>query len=61
MRYLKVFLADERGAETVEWVMISAVLAAVIAAASWGLLKDAVDTSIIKVTNCMANATNGTC
>ena len=31
----KAFLADENGAETVEWVMIAAVLAAIIAAAFW--------------------------
>jgi Flp pilus assembly pilin Flp len=63
MRYFntKVFLADEQGAETVEWVMIAAVLAAIIAVAPWGILKEAVDASIIKITNCMANVTNGTC
>ena len=36
----KAFLADENGAETVEWVMIAAVLAAIILAAFWGQLTD---------------------
>ena len=30
---IKVFLADEQGAETVEWVMIAAVLAGIIVVA----------------------------
>ncbi|MFI3189644.1 hypothetical protein BCS42_05475 [Crenothrix sp. D3] len=63
MRYFnaRVFLADEQGAETVEWVMIAAVLAGIIAIASWDILKDAVNASIIKITGCIENVTNGTC
>jgi Flp pilus assembly pilin Flp len=51
----KAFLADENGAETVEWVMIAAVLAAIILAAFWGPLKTALDTSL---TNIGAKMTN---
>ena len=36
----KAFLADENGAETVEWVMIAAVLAAIILVVFWGNLQD---------------------
>jgi Flp pilus assembly pilin Flp len=57
----KTFLADEQGAETVEWVMIAAVLAGIITVASWVALNDAVDSSMTKVVNCIANVTKGTC
>ena len=36
---VKAFFADEKGAETVEWVMIAAVLAGIIVAAFWTTLK----------------------
>ena len=42
----KAFLADENGAETVEWVMIAAVLAGIISLVFWGNLKTALTTSI---------------
>lgn len=54
---IKAFLADEQGAETVEWVMIAAILAAIIATAFWTNLKVAVDGAITTITNCM----DGTC
>jgi Flp pilus assembly pilin Flp len=43
---VKAFFADEKGAETVEWVMIAAVLSAIIVAAIWGTLQGNVDTAI---------------
>ena len=36
----KAFLADENGAETVEWVMIAAVLAAIIVDCFLGYFKN---------------------
>jgi Flp pilus assembly pilin Flp len=57
---ISAFLADEQGAETVEWVMIAAVLAAIIATAFWTKLGGAVNNAITKISNCMA-ATNGAC
>jgi len=56
----KVFLADEQGAETVEWVMIAAVLAAIIGTVFWGTLKNALNDAIVKIGNCMSNATTCT-
>ncbi|MFA5034088.1 MAG: hypothetical protein WC614_13855 [bacterium] len=43
---LKAFFADEKGAETVEWVMIAAVLAGIIAIVFWQTLQTGLDTSI---------------
>jgi Flp pilus assembly pilin Flp len=64
MRYLvnktKVFLSDEQGAETVEWVMIAAVLAVIIGTAFWVTLKSSVNNGVNKISNCM-KSTNGTC
>jgi|GEM_PF-2122712 Flp pilus assembly pilin Flp len=54
----KVFLADEQGAETVEWVMIAAILAAIIGTAFWVTLKGGVNNAIGTITNCMSNASN---
>lgn len=54
---ISVFLADEQGAETVEWVMIAAILAAIIATAFWTNLRTAVNTAITTITGCM----DGTC
>jgi Flp pilus assembly pilin Flp len=42
----KAFLADEQGAETVEWVMIAAVLAAIILVVFWGSLQTGLNTAI---------------
>lgn len=50
---MKTFLADEKGAETVEWVMIAAVLAGIIVAAFWGTLKAGVDSAITNITGSM--------
>jgi Flp pilus assembly pilin Flp len=46
---MKSFFADEKGAETVEWVMIAAVLAAIIVAAIWGTLQGGVNAAITKI------------
>jgi Flp pilus assembly pilin Flp len=43
---VKGFLADEKGAETVEWVMIAAVLADIIVAAFWTTLEGGVNGAI---------------
>ena len=53
---MKEFLADERGAETVEWVMIAAVLAGIILAVFWTTLKGGLDTAITTITTSMKNA-----
>jgi Flp pilus assembly pilin Flp len=50
---VKGFLADEKGAETVEWVMIAAVLAGIIAVAFWSTLKTGVDGAITNITGNM--------
>jgi Flp pilus assembly pilin Flp len=54
---VKGFLADEKGAETVEWVMIAAVLAAIIAGAYWTTLKGGVDSAITNINSSMTNPT----
>lgn len=46
---IKIFLADEKGAETVEWVMIAAVLASIIILIFWGNLKTALDAAITTI------------
>jgi Flp pilus assembly pilin Flp len=46
---VKGFLADEKGAETVEWVMIAAVLAGIIVAAFWTTLEGGVDGAITNI------------
>ncbi len=50
---MKEFLADEKGAETVEWVMIAAVLSGIIAVAFWDTLKTGVNTTITNITGKM--------
>ncbi|MDD5322810.1 MAG: hypothetical protein PHD43_19800 [Methylococcales bacterium] len=50
---INAFLADEKGAETVEWVMIAAVLAGIIAFAFWTTLKGAVDGAITTISTCI--------
>jgi len=51
---MKAFFADEKGAETVEWVMIAAVLAGIIVLAFWTTLKTGVDDTIKNITGSMA-------
>ncbi len=46
---IKVFLADEQGAETVEWVMIAAILAAIITAVFWVNLQAALNAGIARI------------
>ncbi|MDO9141358.1 MAG: hypothetical protein Q7U38_13660 [Methylobacter sp.] len=52
---IKVFLADEQGAETVEWVMIAAVLSGIISVAYWTTLGGAVNTTIGNITGFMSD------
>jgi len=54
---VKGFLADEKGAETVEWVMIAAVLAGIIATAFWSVLSAGVNDTITNITANMTKAT----
>jgi Flp pilus assembly pilin Flp len=54
---VKGFLADEKGAETVEWVMIAAVLAGIIATAFWTTLSGGVNGAITNITTNMTKAT----
>jgi Flp pilus assembly pilin Flp len=53
---VKAFIADEKGAETVEWVMVAAVLAGIIMASLWGTLKGGLDTAIGTLTGKMNTA-----
>jgi Flp pilus assembly pilin Flp len=46
---LKAFLADENGAETVEWVMVAAFMAAVITASFNSTLRTAVTAAIARI------------
>ncbi|MDO9423555.1 MAG: hypothetical protein Q7T40_05135 [Methylobacter sp.] len=57
---IKAFLADEQGAETVEWVMIAAVLAGIITVVFWGTLQGALNDAIKAIGGQMANPTGGT-
>ncbi len=52
------FLADEQGAETVEWVMIAAVLAGIIIItfATGGTLRTAVSAAITRISTSMGLA-----
>ena len=52
----KAFLADEQGAETVEWVMIAATLAAIITAVFWNNLKGGLDTGVDNITTAITKA-----
>jgi Flp pilus assembly pilin Flp len=54
---VKGFLADEKGAETVEWVMIAAVLAGIIATAFWSTLSGGVNDTISNITTSMETVT----
>ncbi len=54
---IKAFFADEQGAETVEWVMIAAVLAGIIATAFWTTLSGGVNGAITDITGNMTTAT----
>lgn len=54
---VKAFFADEKGAETVEWVMIAAVLAGIIITSLLGTLGTGVDNAITDITGNMTAAT----
>ena len=49
----KAFLADENGAETVEWVMIAAVLAGIISIVFWDKLQTALSSAIGNISDKM--------
>jgi Flp pilus assembly pilin Flp len=53
---VKGFLADEKGAETVEWVMVAAVLAGIISVVFWGTLQTGLNTAITTITTKMNGA-----
>ncbi len=53
MRKLKKFLADEQGAEAVEWIMVAAVLAAIIAVVFWSTLQTAMNSGIGQISALM--------
>lgn len=46
---IKAFLADEEGAEIVEWVIVVAILAAIAVAVYGGTLKAAIGDAIDKI------------
>ena len=50
---IKAFFADEQGAETVEWVMIAATLAAIIGVVFWTTLQGGLNTAIGKIVTAM--------
>ena len=52
----KAFLADENGAETVEWVMIAATLAAIITAVFWNTLQDGLNTGVGNISTAIGSA-----
>ncbi len=54
---VKAFLADEQGAETVEWVMIAAALAIVIAAVYAGTLQGGLETAMKSLSNTLTGTT----
>jgi Flp pilus assembly pilin Flp len=53
---INAFLADDQGAETVEWVMIAAILAAIITV-FWVQLQAALTAAIALIAGQMANPT----
>jgi Flp pilus assembly pilin Flp len=53
---ISAFLADEQGAETVEWVMIAAILAAIIIFAFNTTLRNGVNAAINKIVTSMNSA-----
>lgn len=57
---MKAFFADENGAETVEWVMIASVLAALITALLWTQLQTALNGTLTSVSNQVTSAGTGT-
>lgn len=59
--HVNAFLADEQGAETVEWVMIAAILAVIISAAYWTALGDALNTAIDRIATCMSATSAAGC
>jgi Flp pilus assembly pilin Flp len=54
---VKAFFADEKGAETVEWVMIAAVLAGIITVVFWTTLQDGLNKGIVAINGKIADPT----
>ena len=50
---IKKFLTDEQGAEAVEWIMVAAVLAAIIAVVFWSTLQTAMNSGIGQISALM--------
>lgn len=50
---IKKFLTDEQGAEAVEWIMVAAVLAAIIAVVFWSTLQTAMNSGIGQISDLM--------
>lgn len=46
---IEAFLADENGAETVEWVMVAALMAAIITVSFSGTLRTAIVTAVGRI------------
>jgi Flp pilus assembly pilin Flp len=54
---IKVFLADEQGAETVEWVMVAGALALVITAVYAGTLQTGLEASMDNLSTTLSTGT----
>ena len=57
---IKMFLADEQGAETVEWVMIAGILAVIIGIVYNGTLLTALNTSMTTLATAVTAAPSTT-
>ncbi len=55
-KHINAFLADEQGAETVEWVMVAAILCAIITAVFWGALQTALNAGIARISLLLTTA-----
>jgi len=50
----KTFLADEKGSETVEWVLIASILAGIIVSSFWINIQGAVNAALISIATFIA-------
>ena len=53
-RFCTLLGLDERGIETLEWILIGAIVTGV-AAATYTLLKGGLDTSVVQITDFISN------
>jgi Flp pilus assembly pilin Flp len=51
---VRKFLADENGAETVEWVMVAALMAAIITASFNSTLRNAIKSAITNIVSALS-------